>query len=345
MEILKSRSRNPQHISHQHDFLNVTNQKKLRASSRLQNALVQLNKYAINSIHQGFFLRYLNTDLNLTECDQGIHYALAMHNVGVPSKREQVKALWFQLQHTRRALDWARQNRHPGQWPHGAIRRLEWLLGVDDLLCVEHADQWPIAKQEHDYDISPKRLDEWFDYINRSHSIERMLVAYEQLCLLRSYEQDDGRVAGVFLEAMLSDLRPDNGYWLTPLLIQPHYESVEQFSSSRLEDVMSAWESRFEKLVDKQRYIYNALKAFNAEFDLVLQTKPMPKGWHELKMILLAKPVITMEIAHVHLAASSFMFEYGLLQVKHIKGLNNMTVFECPSVFELWDRWDNIVKF
>ncbi|RJE73696.1 hypothetical protein BGP78_17115 [Pseudoalteromonas sp. MSK9-3] len=347
MEILKSRSQSFQHHSHKPNLLDAFNQKKLRASSRLQTALVQLNKYAISSVHQGFFLRYLSSSLNVTECDTDIHYALAMHNVGIPSKLDNVKALWSQLQHTHRALEWAKQSSHSTpRWQPGAIRRLEWLLRVDDMLSIEHAEQWPIAREGLNYDISPHSLDEWFDYVNRSHSIERILVAYEQLCLLRSHEKDEGRVARVFLDAMLNDLRPDNGYWLTPLLVQPrHYSTPHQHSYPDIEGVMSAWESQFEKLVDKQRYIYNALKAFDNEFDLVLKTKPMPKGWRELKMLLLAKPVITMEIAHVHLEASSFMFEYGLLQVKHIKALNNMTVFECPAVFKLWGRWENIVKF
>ncbi|TMO59537.1 hypothetical protein [Pseudoalteromonas aurantia] len=342
MEILKSRSR-----TLQHDALDANNKGKLRASPRLQSALVQLNKYAISSIHQGFFLRYLNTDLKQVDYDRNIHYALAMHDVGIPTKKNSVRDLWSHCQHTHRALEWARQNTNPNhRWQPGAIRRLEWLLGVDDMLSIEHADQWPIAKRELGYDIAPKGLGEWFDYANNSHSIERVLVAYEHLCILRSHEQDDGRVASVFLEAVLNDLRPSNRYWLTPLFVQPDRDLTSLLVSyPEFEEVISKWENQFENLVDKQRYIYNALKAFDTEFDLVLQTQPMPKGWYELKMILLAKPIITMEIAHVYLEASSCMFEYGLLQVKHIKALNNMTVFECPAVFELWGRWENIVKF
>jgi hypothetical protein len=347
MERLKPHSQTIQTNHQKKDASKSVKTKKMLASPRLHAALEQLSKYAINPIHRGFFLRYLNTDLSKSHDDKDVHYELAMHSVGIPSKNSKVRDLWVYFQCSKRAIDWLQKSDHSThRWSSNNYRRLEWLLGGDDALSIEQVDQWPITKQVHAQNVASKNLEAWFKYANGLHGIDAILMAYEQLCVIRSHAKDDGHIAGVCLEVMLSDLHSDNSYWVTPLLVQSHHNSKHQpHMSLELEDIIPEWEVRFDSLVDKQRYIYNALESFNSEFDLLLQTKSAPAGWYELKMILLAKPIITMETAHAYLEASSFMFEYGLLKVKHIKTLNNLTVFECPAVFELWKRWENIISF
>ncbi|WP_225738288.1 hypothetical protein [Pseudoalteromonas aurantia] len=320
---------------------------KLKASPRLQSALLQLNKYSIHINHQLFFLRYFQSELDVAEYHHDFHKALALHAIGVPSQQLDIKNQWSQVQQNYRAIEWAkRKGKSHSGWEHGIIRHLEWLLHQGDKFAVENASSWPVTEREHDCSIDPNWLDDWFDYVNKSQGIERTLISYEQLCMIRNPAGGCTLLENVFLEARLSDLRAEKSYWLSPkfyYLNGCHSTTEDGFSD--LGNLISRWEVKFEWLADKQRYIHHALQAFNDDFDAILQSKTMPAGWHELKAILLSTPIISMEVAHTYLEASSFMFEYGLLQVKHVSSLDDMTVFECTAVFKLWERWDNIMKF
>ena len=333
--------------------------KAFLASLRLQTAQEQLNKNAIDKVHQGFFIRYLAGSVSLREGAKVSHKQLALCSIGIPNTEPLVQQLWSQMHNFQRGCAFAKTLfGQSGAWNKSALLKLHKVLAPE----VKNKGQfrstvcWIGGKtptQARFVAAQPTRIEplmeDWVEYI-RSHiplGLEALLLAYDQFLVIHPFSDGNGRVSRVFLDAGLSYLR--TGYWLHPLFFRlansakNYINAHNAYQRDELEPWLNYWEDAFEWLVAKQQLIASALEGCEQEFQRALVCTAVPKGWAELVHQLYSTPIISMETAHRYLDAATLMLQLGLLEVKQVASMGNTTVLECPQIFKLWQQWEDIL--
>ncbi|OHU88042.1 MULTISPECIES: Fic family protein [Pseudoalteromonas] len=331
-------------------------EKPIRTSQRLRDALEQLNRFAISSDHKAFFNRYLSGNVSLREGTGVTHKQLALCSAGIPTKDSIVRQLWSQMYKFQLGCDYATKLfEGNGMWQIPTLLELHCCLAPEapNSGQLRMTTCWIGGKcptKARFVAASPQRLEslmeDWLSFVNEKAQIglENILLAYDQFLVVHPFSDGNGRVSRVFMESALNHLR--QGYWLHPLFFRlansaaNYIHAHNAYQRDELEPWLAYWEDAFEWLVEKQKQIKEILRQCELQVDRALLCSEKPPLWDELKAQLYKTPIINMEVAHQYTQSVTLMIQSGVLQVKHVSEMNNMTVLECPSVFEMWQKWE-----